>query len=405
VAMGTSADLAARLYTALAAGDGAELDALLHPDFRGRLADGMPFGIGGAHDGPDAMRRDGWGAIGRRFTARAEPSGFQPLADGRLLVTGRYTGRGRHGGGRLDAGFAHVIEVTDGRISALEQYTDTAAWAAAAGPFSTLTLRVADGLATVRLDRPSQANAIDTAMAADLRELAHRLAEDSSVRAVLLGGNGRRFTAGGDIGQFAGTPPEQLPAVLRRMIDDYHLAIERLTALDAPIVAAVRGAAAGGGLGLVCAADYVVAAEDAVFAVGYAAIGLTADGGNTWFLPRLVGLRRAQEMFLLNRRVTAAEALEWGLINRVVPDAEVEEAAAEVAAQLAAGPTRAFGGMRRLLRQSLETDLRAQLAAEVAEIVEVAGTPDAAEGIAAFAARRPPQFRARAGTGGGGPAG
>jgi 2-(1,2-epoxy-1,2-dihydrophenyl)acetyl-CoA isomerase len=393
MAMGTStADLAARLYTALAAGDGPALDALLHPGFRGRLADGMPFGIGGTHDGPEAMRRDGWGAIGRRFAARAEPERFLPLADGRLLVTGRYRGRGRHGGGPLDAAFAHLVEITDGRISALEQYTDTAAWAGAAGPFSTLTLRVADGVATVRLDRPEQANAINTAMAADLRELAHRLAVDDTVRVVLLGGNGRRFTGGGDIAQFSSTPPAELPATLRRMIDDYHLALERLTALDAPIVVAVRGAAAGGGLGLVCAADHVVAAEDAVFTVGYAGLGLTADGGTTWFLPRLVGLRRAQEMFLLNRRLTAAEALEWGLVNRVVPDERVEDEAAAVAAHLAAGPTRAFGGMRRLLRQSLETDLRGQLAAEVAEIVEAAGTADAAEGIAAFAQRRPPRF-------------
>src|SRR4051812_3522946 len=115
----SAADLAARLYTALAAGDGPELDALLPPGFRGRLADGMPFGIGGAHDGPEAMLRDGWGAIGRRFAARAEPERFLPLADGRLLVTGRYRGRGRHGGGELDAAFAHLVEVTDGRISAL----------------------------------------------------------------------------------------------------------------------------------------------------------------------------------------------------------------------------------------------------------------------------------------------
>src|SRR4051812_20376378 len=388
----TPADLAARLYTALADGDGPALDALLHPDFRGRLADGMPFGIGGAHDGPDAMRRAGWGAIGRRFAARAEPERFLPLADGRLLVTGHYRGHGRHGGGPLDAAFAHLVEITDGRISALEQYTDTAAWTEAAGPFSTLTLRVADGVATVRLDRPEHANAINTAMAADLRELAHRLAEDDTVRVVLLGGNGRRFTAGGDIAQFSATPPAELPAALRRMIDDYHLALDRLTALDAPIVVGVRGAAAGGGLGLVCAADYVVAAQDAVFTVGYAGLGLTADGGTSWFLPRLVGLRRAQEMFLLNRRLTAAEALDWGLVNRLVPDERVEEEAAEVAAGLAAGPTRAFGGMRRLLRRSLETDLRGQLAAEVAEIVEVAGTPDAAEGIAAFAARRRPRF-------------
>jgi 2-(1,2-epoxy-1,2-dihydrophenyl)acetyl-CoA isomerase len=391
-----SIELVSRLYEALATGDTRTLGALLHPDFHGRLADGMPFGIGGEYEGAAAMRRDGWGAIGRRFTARAEPEHFLPLQDGRLLVTGRYTGRGRRGGGPLDAAFAHLITITDGRIGALEQYTDTARWADAAAPYSTLTLQVAGGIATVRLDRPGNANAINVAMAADLRELATALAGDPSVRVVFLGGNGPMFTAGGDIGLFAATPPAELPPLLRRMIDDYHLALERLTELDAPIVAAVRGSAAGGGLGLVCAADYVVAADDAVFTVGYAGIGLTADGGNSWFLPRLIGMRRAQEMFLLNRRLTAPEALEWGLVNRVVPAEHVDTDAAEVAARLAAGPTRAFGGMRRLLRQSLETDLRGQLAAEKTEIVDIAATPDAAEGIAAFAAHRPPRFTGRA---------
>jgi 2-(1,2-epoxy-1,2-dihydrophenyl)acetyl-CoA isomerase len=203
------------------------------------------------------------------------------------------------------------------------------------------------------------------------------------------------FTAGGDIELFTNTPAAELPAILRRMIDDYHLALERLTELDAPIVAAVKGAAAGGGLGMVCAADVVVAAEEAVFTVGYGGIGLTADGGNTWFLPRLVGMRRAQEMFLLNRKLTAAEALDWGIVSKVVPTADVDAEAQRIAADIAAGPTKAFGGMRRLLRQSFETGLRDQLAAEKTAIVEVSATADAQEGIAAFGERRRPRFTGR----------
>jgi 2-(1,2-epoxy-1,2-dihydrophenyl)acetyl-CoA isomerase len=261
--------------------------------------------------------------------------------------------------------------------------------------FTTLTLDVTDGIATVRLDRPDDANAIDVPMARDLSEVATRLAEDPSVRVVLLGGNGPMFTAGGDIPLFSHTPPDELPGLLRRLIDDYHLAIERLTELDAPIVCGVRGAAAGGGLGMVCAADYVVAADDAVFTVGYGRLGLTADGGNSWFLPRLVGMRRAQEMFLLNRRLTAAEALDWGLVNRLVPAADVDAEARAVAETLAAGPTRAFGGMRALLRQSYETPLRDQLADEQARIVAISATADSAEGVAAFAARRTPRFDGR----------
>jgi 2-(1,2-epoxy-1,2-dihydrophenyl)acetyl-CoA isomerase len=387
--------LAQRLYAALAAGDQPVLETLLHPDFTGTLAAGMPFGIGGTRHGATAMWDEGWGAIGRHFAARAEPEQFLPLADGRLLVVGRYVGRGRRGGGALDAAFAHLIAFDGDRIRSLEQHTDTARWAQAAPPFSTLRLRVAEGVATVTLDRPEHGNAIDEDMARDLEELATRLAEDPSVRVVVLGGNGPMFTAGGDIELFSTTPAAELPATLRRMIDDYHLALERLTELDAPIVAAVQGAAAGGGLGLVCAADVVVAAEGAVFALGYARLGLTADGGASWFLPRLVGMRRAQEMFLLNRRLTAAEALEWGIVSRVVPASEVDAEAQRIATEIAAGPTAAFGGMRRLLRQSLETGLRDQLAAEKTAIVQASATEDAREGIAAFGERRRPRFTGR----------
>jgi 2-(1,2-epoxy-1,2-dihydrophenyl)acetyl-CoA isomerase len=128
----TTAALVQRLYDALAALDLATLEELLDPDFRGVLTAGMPFGVGGEHVGAQAMRRDGWGAIGRHYVARAEPDRFLPLIDGRVLVTGRYVGRGRRGGGPLDAAFAHIVTVSNGRIAGLEQYTDTARWHEAA---------------------------------------------------------------------------------------------------------------------------------------------------------------------------------------------------------------------------------------------------------------------------------
>jgi 2-(1,2-epoxy-1,2-dihydrophenyl)acetyl-CoA isomerase len=389
----SSADLARALYTALAAGDRAQLDALLHPEFTGRTAEGMPFGIGGDHDGPAAMRRNGWGAIARHFEARAEPEKFLDLADGRLLVTGRYRGRGKQGGTALDAAFAHLIAVDQGRIKSLEQFTDTARWHDAASPLRTVLLDIDNGLATLRLNRPDKGNAIDETMAADLAEAATQIAERSDVRAVLITGNGPNFTVGGDVGLFSGTPREQLPNKLRRMVDSFHLAIERLTGIDAPVVAAVRGGAGGGGLGLLYVADIVVAADDARFALGYGALGLTADGGNTWFLPRMVGMRRAQELFLLNRRLTAQEALAFGLVSRLAPDDAVESEAAALAAKLAAGPTRAFGPVRRMLRQSFETGLADQLTAEKESLVAASATDDAQEGIAAFAAKRRPQFK------------
>lgn len=389
------ADLARALYAALAAGDRGQLDALLHPEFTGRTAEGMPFGIGGDHDTPAAMRRNGWGAIARHFEARAEPEKFLDLADGRLLVTGRYRGRGKQGGAVLDAAFAHLIAVDQGQIKSLEQYTDTARWHDAASPLRTVLLGFEGGLATLRLNRPDRGNAIDENMAADLAEAATQIAERPDIRAVLIAGNGPNFTVGGDLGLFAGTAHEQLPNRLRRMIDSYHLAIERLTSIDAPVVAAVRGGAGGGGLGLLYVADIVVAADDARFALGYGALGLTADGGNTWFLPRMVGMRRAQELFLLNRRLTAQEALDFGLVSRLAPSDSVESEANALAATLAAGPTRAYGAVRRMLRQSFETGLSDQLEAEKESIISTSSTDDAKEGIAAFVAKRRPQFRGR----------
>jgi 2-(1,2-epoxy-1,2-dihydrophenyl)acetyl-CoA isomerase len=389
------ADLARAFYAALAAGDRAQLDALLHPEFTGRTAEGMPFGIGGQHEGPAAMCRNAWGAIARHFEARAEPDRFLDLADGRLLVTGRYRGRGKQDGTTLDAAFAHLITVDHERIKALEQYTDTARWHDAAGPLRTVLLDFSGGVATLRLNRPDKGNAIDTGMAADLAEAATQIAEKADVRAVLITGNGQNFTVGGDLSLFARTARDQLPNRLRRMIDSYHLAIERLTSIDAPVVAAVRGGAGGGGLGLLYAADIVIAADDARFALGYGALGLTADGGNTWFLPRMVGMRRAQEIFLLNRRLTAQEALTFGLVSRLAPSDAVDAEGAALAATLAAGPTRAYGAIRRMLRQSFETGLSDQLETEKESIVAASRSDDAQEGIAAFVAKRVPQFHGR----------
>jgi 2-(1,2-epoxy-1,2-dihydrophenyl)acetyl-CoA isomerase len=146
-------------------------------------------------------------------------------------------------------------------------------------------------------------------------------------------------------------------------------------------------------LGLLYAADFVVAADDARFALGYGALGLTADGGNTWFLPRMVGMRRAQELFLLNRRLTAQEAFEFGLVSRLAPSDAVETEAADLAATLAAGPTRAFGAVRRMLRQSFDTGLSDQLDAEKDSIVAASRSDDAQEGITAFVTKRRPRFR------------
>ncbi|MBN9758230.1 Enoyl-CoA hydratase [Pseudonocardia sp. Ae406_Ps2] len=392
---GTGTDAEAvvrRLYTALADGDRDTLDAILDPDFVGVLAAGMPGDVGGEHRGAEAMRRDGWGGIGRHFAARAEPDRIDALADGRLLVSGHYRGRGRRGGAELEAAFTHVVTVAGGRLTRLEQLTDTARWAAAAPPYTTLDVRVADGVGTLRLNRPDRHNAVDRTLGAEFARAVDAVAADPAVRAVVLTGGDRVFCVGGDVELFTGCAPEELPRVLREVTDLFHPTVERLSTMDAPVVAAVHGAAAGMGLALVCAADVVVAAEDAVFTTAYGGIGLTADGGLSWTLPRLVGLRRAQELFLTGRRLTAAEALEWGLVTRVVPAAEVDAVAREYATTIADGPTQAFGAVRRLLRRSSESDLHTHLAEEQRSVVEAGRSHDLLEGTRALAERRQPRF-------------
>ena len=253
-----------------------------------------------------------------------------------------------------------------------------------------VSFAVADGVARLRLVRPEARNAIDPAMVTALREAAQACA-DPAVRVVLISAAGPAFTVGGDLRHF-GPRADEFADTLGEMIPHYHVALARLASLDVPVVCAVQGAIAGGGLGLAWVADLVLAAEDAVFATGFIQLGLSGDGGSSWFLPRLVGLRRAQEMLMGGRVLSAAEALDWGLVTRVVPRAELDAEADAAAARLAAGPTVALAHMRHLLRASWGATLEQQLASEGAAMAACARTADAREGLAAFAERRAPRF-------------
>jgi 2-(1,2-epoxy-1,2-dihydrophenyl)acetyl-CoA isomerase len=257
--------------------------------------------------------------------------------------------------------------------------------------YDTIELDVREGVAHLTLNRPDAANGINLALARDLMDATLAIAADSRVRAVLLTGAGARFCGGGDLKSFA--DQQELPTHLREVLGSLHVAIAQLVRGDAPVVAAVQGSAAGAGIGLVGASDLVVAGESAKFVMAYTGVGLTPDGASSWFLPRLVGLRRALELTFTNRVLTAAEALEWGLITRVVPDDEVHAEAETIALRLAEGPTRTLAAAKRLLHTSLESTLESHLAREAEEISAAAGRPDAIEGIAAFVEKRPPQFR------------
>ena len=246
------------------------------------------------------------------------------------------------------------------------------------------------GLASVTLDRPDASNTIDHALARELLAVTETILGRDDVRAVLLAGEGDRFCAGGDLAEFAAE--DDLAGHLRAVTEALHPAIANLTALDAPVVAAVQGSAAGAGLGLVAAADLVVAGESAKFVMAYTGVGLTPDGSSSWFLPRLVGHRRALELTLTNRVLDAAQALDWGIVTRVVPDDDVRASARELAERLAVGPTKAFGAAKRLLAESWTRPLDEQLVAETDVLATAGATEDARTGLDAFLGKRSPTF-------------
>ena len=395
----TKVSKAQQLYQALAAADRDALSMLLHPDFVGEVTDGLPLEMGGRHEGPEAMRRDVWWTIGRHYKVEVQPDEFRLLDDGRLFVAGHYRGQGRTSGRHLDAAFIHLIAfATDGLITSLQQLTDSAAWVQALGEGTarqTIDYSVTDALATVCLNRPAVRNAINMRMVEEILDVAHRIAADDSIRAVLICGNGPALTVGGDIEHFLAGPGEQFGTLFAQMTAPFHEAFRILSRIDAPIVTAAHGAVAGGGLGYVYAADLVIAAEGTKFVTAFAALGLSGDGGGTWHLPRLIGPRRAAEAYLRNRPIEAAEALQWGLINEIVPAAELRSRAEAVARELASGPTRGFARMRALLRDTWRNDLPTQLQAETEALRDTGDTEDAAKAINDFAAKRRPEFDGR----------
>lgn len=237
---------------------------------------------------------------------------------------------------------------------------------------------VEDGVAHLRLTR-GRGNPIDLATAEGLLEAARRCGPD--VRAVLLTAAGSAFCVGGDLREFAAS--DDLAAHLTRVTDALHAALRIFAGLDAPVVAAVQGAVAGAGLGLVGVADLVVAAEDTTFTAAYTAIGYTPDAGVSWSLPRLVGPRLALDLLLTNRRLTAAEALTAGLVTSVVP--APEPVAAALAARLTGA---AFGVTKRLVRQGRSASFDRQLDDEARAIAEAAVSPPGREGVAAFLGER-----------------
>lgn len=257
--------------------------------------------------------------------------------------------------------------------------------------FKTINFAIEDGVAHIELNRPKSANTVDPALAAELLNVARQCESDESVRAVLLSGAGPIFCAGGDLAAFSSFGDE-LPSAMESMLKDFHPAVELLSTMSAPVITAVQGSAAGAGLSLVAASSFAVASSSARFVMAYTGAGLTPDGSSTYYLPRLIGLRRTEELMLTNRRLSAAEALDWGIVNQVVEESELMEKAQQLAARLAQGPTRAFGNVRRMLLDSFDSPLSEQLQREGESIVDMARSADGREGISAFLEKRRPVF-------------
>jgi len=258
-------------------------------------------------------------------------------------------------------------------------------------PYKMIKFERENSVGLIRLNRPDDGNALVPEMARELLDAATRCDEDPDLRAVVLTGIGKMFCAGGDLKAFA-AQGDKAAHYVRDITQSFHAAISRFNWMDPPVVGAINGTAAGGGFSLALTTDIAIAAESAKFTMAYTRAGLVPDGSASYFLSRIVGMRRAKEMALLNPVLSARQALTWGLVNQVVDDDQVLKVALEIAHRLAKGPTRSFGETKRLMLAGATESLESQMERESRGISAMVRSADAREGIAAFIAKRTPEF-------------
>jgi 2-(1,2-epoxy-1,2-dihydrophenyl)acetyl-CoA isomerase len=263
--------------------------------------------------------------------------------------------------------------------------------------FETLLVETAGNICTVTLNRPESLNSLNDRMTAELAQVVREMHSAADVRCVILTGAGRAFSSGQDLGDLKKkyANPEHVPHLAEDLRRRYNPIVTGLRDLEKPVIAAVNGVAAGAGLSLALACDLRIASDKASFIEVFVNVGLVPDSGNTFFLPRLVGLGKALELCFTGDKVTAAEALTLGLVNKVVPGDELLKATQELAQKLARLPTRGIGLTKRLLYQSLNTDLLTQLEAEAVFQEKAGQTADHREGVVAFFEKRPPNFQGK----------
>ena len=258
--------------------------------------------------------------------------------------------------------------------------------------YETIKYSTDAGIARVILNRPAAANALDLKMTEELMDVAIEIDHDPAARCVVMEGEGGRFfCAGGDLQAFQAAG-DKGPQLVKAMTTNLHAAMSRFARGDAPVIAKVAGVAAGGGLSMALGCDLIVASTHAKFTMAYTKGGLSPDGSSTFYLARLVGLRRAYDLALTNRTLSAEEAEDWGLINRVHPPEELDAAVEALAAELAAGPTQSFGRTKRLLLDGTAASLETQMEMESRAIADSLGSRDGREGLDAFLNKRAPAF-------------
>jgi 2-(1,2-epoxy-1,2-dihydrophenyl)acetyl-CoA isomerase len=256
--------------------------------------------------------------------------------------------------------------------------------------YETIVLEQSGPIARITLNRPDAANAMNDTMTRELADAARRC-DHGATKAVILTGAGRFFSAGGDLRAMASSASTP-GGYVKAMADDLHRAISTFARMDAVLIIAVNGVAAGAGFSLAMAGDLVLAARSATFTMAYTAAGLSPDGSSSYYLPRLIGVRRTQELMLTNRKLSTDEALQWGLLTEVVDDAELAGRVDALAKQIASGAGQAASAVKKLVLMSFANGLEEQMEIEGRLIAQRADSADGKEGIDAFLQKRRPEF-------------
>ena len=258
--------------------------------------------------------------------------------------------------------------------------------------FETIEFETKNRVGIITLNRPDAANGLNAKMASELAHIATQCKANPDIRAVILTANVRFFCAGGDIKEKA-SHGDNIGVEIKSLADDLHVAISTFSRMNAPLIVAVNGMAAGAGFSLAVSGDLVIASRGSGFMMAYTNAGLSPDGSSSYFLPRIIGLRRTQELMLTNRKLSAEEAVDWGLINRVVEADKLMDEAIKIASKLALGALKSHAAIKKLLLQTYDNSLEDQMELEGKTISDCAVSPDGREGIAAFTQKRKPEFQ------------